>query len=173
MKYKNISLRFSKNTMHMHITPWIKLQNFKKRKLHIAHRRMPNSIYSCILSHVHWKSPEKACLKVVKTEIQSRLSNESFNSIMRILMQGLLITEFKENNSKSWHLNQQKRKKFEDRKVTKKQQPNFKISNLQSHYTTTNGSSDKEDWLFVFGTSILVYSSVVLYNTMFFFFITW
>ena len=64
---------------------------------------------------------------------------------MRIPMPGLSITEFKENNSKSWHLNQQKRKKFEDRKVTKKQQLNFKISNLESHYTTTNGSSNKED----------------------------
>ena len=64
---------------------------------------------------------------------------------MRIPMQGLLITEFKENNSKSWHLNQQKRKKFQDRKVTKKQQPNFKISDLESHYTIINGSSEKED----------------------------
>ena len=35
----------------------------------------------------------------MKTEIQSRLSNESFNSVMRISMQGLSITEFKENNS--------------------------------------------------------------------------
>ena len=64
---------------------------------------------------------------------------------MRIPMQGLSITEFKENNSKSWHLNHQKRKKFQDRKVTKKQQPNFKISDLKSHYTTINGSSDKDD----------------------------
>ena len=85
--------------MHMNITPWIKLWSLKKRKLHMAHHRTPNSIYSCILSHTHWKSPEKACLKVVKTEIQSRLSNESFNSVMRIPVQGLLITEFKENNS--------------------------------------------------------------------------
>ena len=31
-------------------------------------------------------------------------------------------------NSKSQCLNQEKRKKYKDRKATKKQQPNFKIS---------------------------------------------
>ena len=92
-------------------------------------------------------------LKVVKTEIRSRLSSESLNPIIRIHMKGLSTTEFKENysndcldywyNSKSQHLNQQKREKFEDRKATKKQQPNFKISNRESNYTTTNGSSEK------------------------------
>ena len=76
-------------------------------------------------------------LKVVKTEIKSRLSSESSNSIVRICMKGLLITQFKKNylndcvdywyNSKSWCLNQLKRKKYKDRKATKKQQPNFKI----------------------------------------------
>ena len=30
-------------------------------------------------------------------------------------------------------------------KVTKKQQPDFKISDLESHYTIINGSSEKED----------------------------
>ena len=94
-------------------------------------------------------------LKVVKTEIRSRISSESLNSSMRICMKGLLITEFKENylndcddywyNSKSWRLSQQKRKKYEDRKGTKKQWPNFKISDLESNYTTIDGSSDEED----------------------------
>ena len=66
---------------------------------------------------------------------------------MRICMEGLSITEFKENysndcadycfNSKSPHLNQQKRKIYDDRKATKKQQPNFKISDLESDYTKT------------------------------------
>ena len=36
-------------------------------------------------------------LMVVKTEIRSRLSNESLNSITRIRMKGLWITKFKEN----------------------------------------------------------------------------
>ena len=59
-------------------------------------------------------------LKVVKTEIRSILSSESLNSVMRIRMKGLLISEFKENysngcvdywyNSRSRLLNQQKRK---------------------------------------------------------------
>ena len=67
-------------------------------------------------------------LKVVKTEKRSRLSSESSNSVMRICMKGLLINKFKENysndcadywyNSRSWSLNQQKRKKYEDRKAT-------------------------------------------------------
>ena len=94
-------------------------------------------------------------LKVVKTEKRSRLSSESSNSVMRICMKGLLINKFKENysndcadywyNSRSWSLNQQKRKKYEDRKATKKQQPNFKVTDLESYYTTSNGSSDKEN----------------------------
>ena len=92
-------------------------------------------------------------------------------------MKGLLINKFKENysndcadywyNSRSWSLNQQKRKKYEDRKATKKQQPNFKVTDLESYYTTSNGSSDKENWLFVISDSSLVYSSVVLYNIKF------
>ena len=92
-------------------------------------------------------------LKVVEAEIRSRLSSESLNSVIRIRMKGLSITEFKENNSndcvdywynsRSWHFNQQKRKKYEDRNATKKQQPNFKISDLESDYTTR----DKSRWL--------------------------
>ena len=58
MKYKSIGLRFLKNTLDMHILPLIKLYNFRKRK--ITHHHMPNSIYACILSHEHWKSPEMA-----------------------------------------------------------------------------------------------------------------
>ena len=94
-------------------------------------------------------------LKVVKTEIRSRLSSESLNSVMRIHMKELSLTGFKENyssdcvnywyNSRSRRLNQQKRKKYEDRKATKKRRPNFKISDLESDYTTTVGSSDEED----------------------------
>ena len=74
---------------------------------------------------------------------------------MRIHMKELSLTGFKENyssdcvnywyNSRSHRLNQQKRKKYEDRKATKKQRPNFKISDLESDYTTTAGSSDEED----------------------------
>ena len=73
---------------------------------------------------------------------------------MRIRAKGLSITEFKENyssdcvdywyNSKSRRLNQRKKKKYEYRKATKKQQLNFKISDLESDYTTTDGSSDEE-----------------------------
>ena len=70
-------------------------------------------------------------------------------------MKGLSITKFQENylndcvdcwcNSKSWHLNQQKRKRYKDRKATRKQGSNFKISDLENNYTTTDGSSDEED----------------------------
>ena len=42
-------------------------------------------------------------------------------------------------------LSQHKRNNYEERKPTKKQQPNFKISDLESDYTTTDGSSDEED----------------------------
>ena len=45
----------------MSIIPLIKLQNFRKRKIHIAHHRTSNNIYACILPHVCWKSPERAC----------------------------------------------------------------------------------------------------------------
>ena len=74
---------------------------------------------------------------------------------MRIRMNCLSITEFKENysnncinywyNSKFRHINEQKRKQYQDRKATKKQLPKFKISDLESDYTTTDESSDKED----------------------------
>ena len=47
--------------MYMHIIPSIKLQNLRKRKIHITHHCMPNSIYVCILPCTCWKSPEKAC----------------------------------------------------------------------------------------------------------------
>ena len=70
-------------------------------------------------------------------------------------MKGLSITKFKENylndcvdywyNSKSWHLNQEKRKKYEDREATNKQRPNLNISDLESDYIITNGFSDEED----------------------------
>ena len=47
----------------------------------------------------------------------------------------------------SLRFNQQKREKFGERKATMKQRPNFKISDLESEYTTTDGdgSSDEED----------------------------
>ena len=37
MKYKNSGIRFFKNTIYVHIIPLIKLQSFRKRKLHVAH----------------------------------------------------------------------------------------------------------------------------------------
>ena len=74
---------------------------------------------------------------------------------MIICMKGLSINKFKENclydcvdywyNSKPGRINQKKRKKYEDRKVTKKQRPNFKIGDVESDYTTTDGSSNEED----------------------------
>ena len=130
---------------------------------------------------VHFQTPHSRGFLVIwrlwRHKKRSRLSSERSNSVMRICMKGLLITKFKENysndcadywyNSRSWSLNQQKRKKYKDRKVTKKQQPNFKVSDLESYYTTSDGSSDKENWLFVLSDSSLVYSSVVLYNIKF------
>ena len=99
---------------------------------------------------------------------------------MRICMQRLSITEFKENysndctdywyNSKYLHLNLQKRTKYEDRKATKKQQPNFKISGLESQKATIQQTMDlvtKKIDFFAFGDFILVYSSVVLHNVKF------
>ena len=116
-------------------------------------------------------------LKVVKTEIRSKKSSESLNSVLRIRTKGLSITGLKRkllkwlrwslDNSMSRRLNQHKRKNYEERKATKKQRPNFKISDLKSDYTTTDGSSDEEDWLFAFSDSSLVYSSVVLHNVKF------
>ena len=35
---------FKNTTMYMHIIPLIKLQNVRKRKIHIAHYYMPNEI---------------------------------------------------------------------------------------------------------------------------------
>ena len=83
-------------------------------------------------------------LMVVRAGRRSRLSSESLNSVMRIRMKGLSITEFKENysndcinywySSRSRRLNQQKKKKYKDRKATKRHRPSFKISGLESHY---------------------------------------
>ena len=46
----------------MRIIPLIKLQHFRKRKMHITHHCTPKSIWACILPHVRRKSPERACL---------------------------------------------------------------------------------------------------------------
>ena len=115
-------------------------------------------LLSCVYAF-HFQTPHSRAfsshLKVVKTEIKLRLSSESLNSVMIIFMKGLSITKFKENylndcidywyNSKSWHLNQEKRKKYEDREATNKQRPNLNISDLESDYIITNGFSDEED----------------------------
>ena len=47
--------------MYMHTTPLIKLSNFRKRKIHIAHHWTPNIIFTSILSHASNKTPESAC----------------------------------------------------------------------------------------------------------------
>ena len=38
-----------------------RVSNIRKRKIHIVHHLMPNSIYTCIFRHTWWKSSEKAC----------------------------------------------------------------------------------------------------------------
>ena len=47
--------------MYMHTTPLIKLSNFRKRKIHIAHHWTPNIIFTSILSHASNKTPESVC----------------------------------------------------------------------------------------------------------------
>ena len=75
-------------------------------------------------------------LKVVKTELRSRLSSESLDSLMRIRMKGLSIANFDKDylsqcvshlyGSKAHQIGQKKRKKYEAWKTKKKQQPNLK-----------------------------------------------
>ena len=68
----------------------------------------------------------------------------------------------------SQHLNQKKRKKKKDREATQKQWPNFKISDIENDYTTTDGSSDEEDWLFVFSDASFVFITVIFILVSFF-----
>ena len=58
---KTLVLSFLK-ILCIRIIPLIKLQNFRKRKIDIAHHRTADSICTCILPRACWKSPERACL---------------------------------------------------------------------------------------------------------------
>ena len=81
-------------------------------------------------------------LKVVKTELRLRLLSESLNSLMRIRMKGLSITDFNKDylsqcvshwyGSKACQIGQKKQTKYKARKTKKKQQPNVKIDDLDS-----------------------------------------
>ena len=51
----------------------IKLHNFRKRKIYIAHHRTPNLIYAFILSHMHRKCPERACITITSSRLTSML----------------------------------------------------------------------------------------------------
>ena len=48
------------NVQSLHCLALIKLQHFRKRKMHIIHHCTPNSIYVCILPQTCWESPERA-----------------------------------------------------------------------------------------------------------------
>ena len=50
--------------MHRHKISLVKLANFRKRKILIIHNHMANIVYTCILSHLCWKYPERACFRV-------------------------------------------------------------------------------------------------------------
>ena len=90
-------------------------------------------------------------LKVVKTELRSKLSSESLNSIMRIRMKGVSLADFNEKyaalctefwyNSKSRRLNQRKRKTYSERVTTKKRRPIFNIDESES----SSSDSSAED----------------------------
>ena len=84
MKYENICPRFFKNSMYIHIISLTKLENFRKTKIDIAHHHTPNSICMCILPHVHWKYPERAC---INTSVMHRVFSFffSFSSLFSLL----------------------------------------------------------------------------------------
>ena len=68
--------------------PLIKSWNLRKRKIQIAHNRMPNIIYMCILSHICWKSPEwpwsvdqkalKISYEIVHIMVQHKCNSQHF-----------------------------------------------------------------------------------------------
>ena len=92
-------------------------------------------------------------LKVVKIELRSRLWSESLNSLMRICMKDLSITNFDKDylsqcvshwyGSKACGIGQKNQKKYNTRKTKKKQRPNFKINGLDSDSSYVS-LSDKE-----------------------------
>ena len=51
----------------------IKLHNFRKRKIYIAHHCTPNLIYAFILSHMHRKCPERAWITITSSRLTSML----------------------------------------------------------------------------------------------------
>ena len=89
-------------------------------------------------------------LKVVKTELRSRLSG--VNSLMRIPMKGLTTADFNKDyssqcvshwyESKAHRIGQKKRKKYEARKIKNKQRPNFKTDDLDSDYSYVSSSDE-------------------------------
>ena len=90
----------------------------------------------------------------MKAELRSRLLGESLNSLMRIRMKGLSITNFDKDyssqcvshwcGSKACWIGQKKQKKYEAQKAKKKQRPNFKIDDLDSDSSYV--SSSDEEW---------------------------
>ena len=91
-------------------------------------------------------------LKVMKTQLRSKLLAESLNSIMRIRIKGLSLEEFNQGyackcadfwyNSKARRLNQCKRKEYVERKSNKRKRVQFDINELTSE--SGSYSSEKE-----------------------------
>ena len=90
--------------------------------------------------------------KFIKTEIRSRLSNKSLNSVMRIKMNNLSIVDFNTKyssqcidywyNIKERRLGQTKRKKYAPRDSTKRKRSTFNVNDLTSKSDSLDTSDE-------------------------------
>ena len=90
--------------------------------------------------------------KFIKTEIRSRLTNESLNSTFRIKMNNLSVVDFNTKyssqcinywyNIKEQRLGQTKRKKYVPRNSTKRKHSAFNVNDLTSESDSLDTSDE-------------------------------
>ena len=131
---------------------WIKLLIIGKNNEHWKNIMLLLQLCLCALFSNATLQRFFSHLKVVKTQLRSKLSAESLNSIMRIRMKGLSSEEFNQDYackcadfwyiSKAGHLNQCKRKEYIERKSNKRKRVQFDISELTRE--SSSCSSEEE-----------------------------
>ena len=115
----------------------------------------------CLCSPFSNATPERffSHVNFVRSDIRSRLSNQSLNSILRICMKNLLLTEFSKIHmntcvdfwyrSKNCRINQRKQKGYKKCDSCKKKRVSFHVLDISSESSSSNEdderSSEEED----------------------------
>ena len=94
-------------------------------------------------------------MSLIKTTLHNHLTNDSLNSILRILISGLPLQIFHDEhlekcvnywfNSKNRYLSQRELKLYKKRESKKTKRPHFNISDISSESKSSTDSSASED----------------------------